>query len=162
MESRPSPNPRTAHPKKYRLGFSPAGFVAFLLPMIPNVLWALLPPVSPVLSANDSASPIVGAIGTVSQSMMIALLILVINTRRRPSASKRVFAAAGAACLIGYLMLWVLYFTAPITPMLLLMMAVLPSAYFICVGLYLENYPSLVPATLFAVIHTATTATNYF
>ncbi len=41
------------------------------------------------------------------------------------------------------------------------MMAVLPSAYFICVGLYLESYPSLIPATLFSMIHIGTTATNY-
>lgn len=33
--------------------------------------------------------------------------------------------------------------------------------YFICVWRYLENCPSLVPASLFAVIHIATTATNY-
>ncbi|MEO6956795.1 MAG: hypothetical protein ABI137_08640 [Antricoccus sp.] len=115
--------------------------------------------------ANDSALPFVEAIGTVCQSLMIALLILVVNTRRKSETStdsnKRVIAAVGVACLIGYLALRVVYFTTPITPMLLLMMAVLPSAYFICVGLYLENYLSLIPATLFALIYIATTAISF-
>lgn len=91
--------------------------------------------------------------------------ILVVNTRRKSETStdnnKRVIAAVGVACLIGYLALRVVYFTTPITLMLLLMMAVLPSAYFICVRLYLENYLSLIPATLFALIYIATTATSF-
>lgn len=162
MQSRPSPSPTIQSGKKYTFGFSRVGFIAFLLPMIPNVVWALLPPVSSTLQANDSAPPFIEVIGTVCQSLLIALLILLVNTRRQSSTSKNFLAAAGVACLIGYLVLWGVYFTAPITPMLLLMMAVLPSAYFICVGLYLENHPSLVPATLFALIHIASTATSYF
>ncbi len=92
---------------------------------------------------------------------MIALLILLVNTRRQAPTGSVLAAVVAITCLIGYLLLWVLYFTASITPMLLLMMAILPSAYFIGVGLYLENYPSLIPAGLFALIHIATTATNY-
>lgn len=161
MLSRPLEG-KTTHPlKKYKFGFSPVGFIAVLLPMIPNVLWALLPPVASTLPANGSALPFVDAAGTVSQSLMIALLILLVNKRHRPTTSKWVLAAVAAVCLIGYLLLWMLYFTAPITPILLLLMAVLPCSYFICVGLFLENYPSLIPASLFALIHIATTATNY-
>lgn len=161
MQSRPNPGLTTHSAKKYKLGFSLVGFIACLLPMIPNVFWVLLPPVSSTLPANDSALPFVEVTGTVCETLMIALLIVVANTRRHSTTSKKVLAAVGVACLMSYLVLWVLYFTAPITPMLLLMMAVLPSAYFICVGLYLENYPSLIPATLFALIHISTTATSY-
>lgn len=39
----------------YRIGFSPVGLVAWLLPLAPNVLWAVLPPVSSSLGANDAA-----------------------------------------------------------------------------------------------------------
>ena len=42
----------------------------------------------------------------------------------------------------------------------LVMMAILPCANFIHVGLYLGNYPSLISATVFSVIHLGTTATN--
>lgn len=162
MQSRPNRSMTTHSAKKYKLGFSFIGLIAFLLPMIPNVFWILLPPVSSTLPANESALPFIKVVGTVCQSLMIALLILVVNTRRKSDTSKSIIAAVGVACLISYLALWVLYFTMPITPMLLLMMAALPSAYFICVGYYLENYPSLIPATLFALIHIATTATSYF
>src|SRR5688572_1740613 len=121
MPSRPSTGLTTHSAKKYKLGFSLVGAVASLLPMIPNVFWALLPPVSSTLPANDSALPFVDATGIVSQSLMIALLIFVVNMRRQSTTSKKVVAAVGAACLIRYLLLWVLYFTAPITPLLLLM-----------------------------------------
>jgi hypothetical protein len=161
MPSRPRADEKTHASRKYRLGFSLFGFVAVLIPILANVPWALLPPVSSTLPANDSPLPFVDVAGTVSQSLMIALLILLINTRQRPTASKTVL-AVGVACLVGYLLLWVWYFTGPITPTLLLMMAVLPSAYFICVALYLQNYPALIPAGLFALIHVATTGTNYF
>ena len=133
-----------------------------MLPMIPNALWVLLPPVSSTLPAKAAASAFVEVTGTVSQSLMIALLILVVNTRRQSTTSKNVLAAVSVACLISYVVLWGVYFTSPITPMLLLMMAVLPSVYFICVGLYLENYPSLIPASLFALIHITTTAASYY
>lgn len=152
---------KAAHrPKTYKFGFSPVGFIAVLVPMIPNIFFALLP-VTSTLPANGSDLPFVDVAGTVSQSLMSALLILLFNKRRRPTTSKRVLAAVAAVCLIGYLLLWVLYFTVSITPVLLLMMAVLPSSNFICVGLFLENYPSIIPASLFALIHIATTATNY-
>ncbi len=88
------------------------------------------------------------------------LLILVVNTQRQSTTSKKVFAAVAVACWTGYLVVRVLYFTAPIIPMPLVMIAVLPFAYFICVGDYLEKYPALIPATLFSVIHIGATATN--
>ncbi len=162
MPSRRSAGETNPSARKYRFGFSLVGFIAVLIPILANVPWALLPPVSSTLPANESPLPFMDVAGTVSQSLMIALLILLINTRRQPRASKTVLAAVGVACLVGYLLLWVWYFTAPITPPLLLMMAVLPSAYFICVALYLQNNPALVPAALFAIIHISTTAATYF
>ena len=151
----------TTHPAKtYRLGFSRTGFVAILLPMIPNVVWVLVPPVSSTLPADDSAASFVEVAGTVSRSLMMTFLVVVINTRRQSTPRKRVLAAVGVVCLISYLALWGVYFTAPITPMLLVMMAILPSAYFICVAFYLENRPALIPASLCALIHVATTAAS--
>ncbi|MDX2358820.1 hypothetical protein [Dietzia sp. PP-33] len=153
---------RVTNPAKaFRLGFSPLGFVAVLLPMIPNALWVLLPPVSSPLTANTPFPPWVQLIGLVCQSLMIALLILVINTRRQPTPGTVVVGLIGALALVGYLVLWVLYFLTPITPTILVMMAILPSVYFLCVGLYLQNYPSLVPAILFATIHISDTAMSY-
>lgn len=145
----------------YRLGFSRFGFIASLLPLIPNLFWILLPPVSSTLRANDSAHPLIELVGTASQSLMFAMLILIVNTRPRATSTQTVLCVVGLICLIGYQASWVWYFTAPITPALLLMMAVLPSIYFISVGLYLKNYPSLIPAILFALIHISTTAANY-
>ncbi|MGM1029953.1 MAG: hypothetical protein ACQEWM_08795 [Actinomycetota bacterium] len=161
MRSRTGARTASLSAKRYRLGFSPVGCIGALIPLIPNVFWALLPPVSSDLPANESAVPFVGALQSASQVLMIALLMLVIDTRRRSTTSTTIFAAVGATSLIGYLLLWVLYFTTPITPMLLVLMAILPSAYFVCLGLYLGNHPSLAPVTLFALLHIATTAENY-
>ena len=146
--------------RKYRFGFSLLGFIAVLVPMIPNGVWALVPGASDALAGNHSPWPVVDVVGTVAQSAMIALLILLV-TRRELTTGGRVLGAVAIMCLAAYLLLWVLYFTVDLTPLMILMMAVLPSVYFICVALYLENYPAVVLASLFALIHIATTAMNF-
>lgn len=147
--------------KNYKIGFSLTGLIAFIIPMIPNVFWAVLPPVSSSLPANDAAIPAIGVIGSICQSLMIAIQILLINKERKTTKSKKWIAAIALICLLGYLLSWVVYYKVTITPLLLLGMAVLPSIYFICVGLYLDNYLSIIPAVTFAVIHITTTAENY-
>lgn len=161
MQRGPSPDRVTNPPRTFKLGFSPLGFIAVLVPMIPNALWVFLPAVSSPLSANTPFPPWVHVIGLICQSLMFAFLILVINTRRRSTPGTTVVAVVGGLALVGYLVLWVVYFLTPITPITLVMMAILPSAYFVCVGLYLQNYPSLVPATLFASIHISDTVMSY-
>src|SRR5665647_883667 len=125
--------------KNYKIGFSLTGLMASLIPMIPNIFWAILPPVSTTLQANDAAIPAIGVISSVCQSLMIAMLIILINKERKASNRKKWIGGIGVLCLTGYFLSWAVYFTGSITPMLLVGMAVLPSIYFICVGLYLEN-----------------------
>lgn len=50
---------------------------------------------------------------------MMMTLVVVINTRWQSTPSKKVLAAVGVVCLISYLALWGVYFTAPIPSMLL-------------------------------------------
>ena len=157
----PTPDRTPTSVRNYRFGFSPLGFVAVMIPMIPNIVWALLPGASEALAANHSPWAAVDVVGTVAQSLMIALLILLVATRRQLTAGKKIFRAVAATCLAAYLLLWLLYFTADLAPLAILMMAVLPATYFICVAVYLENYPALIPAALFTLIHVATTASNF-
>lgn len=147
--------------KNYKIGFSFVGLIAFIIPMIPNIFWALLPPVATDLPANTAATPAIDILQAVSQYLMIAVLIMIINKERKSSISKKWIAGIAVTCLLGYLLSWVVYYTVAITPMLLVGMAVLPSIYFICVGLYLENYISLLPAIIFAASHITTTMQNY-
>lgn len=147
--------------KNYKIGFSLTGLIAVLLPMIPNIFWAILPPVTTTLQANDAAIPAIGLLGSSCQFLMIAMLIMMINKERKASQQKKWIGGIAVICLIGYFLSWAVYFTAAITPMLLVGMAVLPSVYFIAVGLYLENYPALIPTAIFAAIHIVTTAQNY-
>lgn len=147
--------------KNYKMGFSSIGIIAFILPMIPNIFWAVLPPVSSTLPANTAITPAIGIISCICQSLMVAIQIMLIKKERKASKSKKWIAVLAIICLVGYLFSWVVYYTITITPLLLLGMAVLPSIYFVCVGLYLENYISLIPAVIFGIIHILTTAINY-
>jgi len=147
--------------RKYKIGFSLIGLIAFTIPMIPNIFWALLPPVVENISDNKAAIPIVDIIQMMSQIIMIALLITLINKEHKSTPSKKWIGGIALICLIGYFASWIIYYTFEITPLLLLGMAILPSIYFICVGLYLDNYPALIPAVVFASIHIVTTAQNY-
>lgn len=144
----------------YRIGFSPAGLVASLLPLAPNVLWAVLPPVTSSLGPNDAGPWFVEMAGAASQVSMIALLVMVVPTRSS-TARHRVVGATSIVCLAAYLASWGWYFTQSVTPALLVAMAALPAVYFIGVCLCLRNRPALVPAIAFAVIHVSTTGASY-
>lgn len=147
--------------KKYKIGFSTKGFIAFLIPIIPNIIWAILPPVSTSLPSNDAHTPIVAALQVISQFLMIALMIVLVNTKRKNPPINKWIGGFGFLCLIGYLLSWMIYYNFNITPILLIAMAVLPSIYFICICYVLQNNPALLAAVVFGIIHIATTVSNY-
>ncbi len=147
--------------KRYRFGFSKAGLAAFLLAMLPNILWALFPPANDVLAANAAAFPVWEAIASLSQWLMIAALIVLVCADAGKGQRSKAMLYCAAACLVGYYACWILYFTGIAGPWLFIAMAVLPTAYFALVALWLENRIALVPAVLFGTIHIALACVTY-
>ena len=142
---------------KYRIGFSLTGFVAFLIPMLPNLIWMLLPGELNELLKGEETSPLLDLLENLTRFSFIILLILLIRKESRKTFYKRWIAGVGLLSLLGYLLLWMLVYQMGVTPLFLFGMALLPSIYFICVCVFQENNPAFIAAILFAAIHISRT-----
>lgn len=146
--------------KDYKLGFSLKGFLVFALVMAPNIILVLWPPQNDILAGNDAQSPLLGIVMTVSQWLLVALLIFLVNkTAGRTDA--KAFLVLAAVCLLGYYAMWALYYTGATNGWIFLGLAVFPSLCFCFAALWLKNYIALIPAVIFGVIHTLVTAGNF-
>lgn len=142
--------------KQLRFGFSPGGLFAFVLVMLPNILWMLAPPPNDPLAAN-SAPAVVDALEHASQWVLVAALVLLVSREK----GRRFFLAAAAVLLAGYYGFWTAYYLGFSAPWMLVGMAVFPPLFFCLTALRLKNFIALFPAVVFGVLHTAVTCINY-
>jgi hypothetical protein len=147
--------------KDYGIGFSLKGLVAFMLVMVPNIIWMIVPPPNNPIAGNNAPSPLLESVLVISQATMIALLIMLIPRGKRAGQGTNIFTGLASICLAGYYGSWIAYYAGIAHPWILVGMAALPSVYFIAVGLWLQNYVSLVPSVVFAITHTAITCFNF-
>lgn len=146
--------------KNYRFGFSLKGFLAFMLVTIPNFIWMLVPPVNNELSENNGVFPF-DMIQSISQVLMIALLIILVRKENKVQSRARLYIGLGAFMLVGYYAAWIWYYTWAVHPWLLVSMAVMPALYFIAVCLWLRNYIAVITSVVFGAVHIAITCSNY-
>lgn len=117
--------------KEYQIRFSIKGFVTFLLIMIPNIVWMIYPPVNDVLSTNSSRIAIVDIIMSVSQWIMIAMLILIQKVKIESRRIDNIYIAACTLCIAIYYISWICYYFGIISSLMLLGMAVFPCCFFV-------------------------------
>ncbi len=136
---------------KYRFGFEPWGLVLFLLIMLPNIIWFILPAPNDILRA-ESVTPIVDSVGMVCQVAMVAALCVVLNVNYK----KRGMTILLGACLLSaavYFVCWVLYYLGMVGAPVVLGLTLPPCLAFIFFALDRKNYIALIPAVLFTVCH---------
>lgn len=133
----------------YHFGFSWKGLIVFLLPMIPNFFYFLIPTSSVPGTTNSHLTLNILEHG--SQVMFIFLLIFV--TRKQAPEILCPYTIGMAILLTLYFLLWILYFAGNINLVILLGMAVLPVLYFIVAEMWLYNYLALIPTILFGIVH---------
>ena len=147
--------------KNYKLGFSLKGFTAFMLIMIPNVIWMIKPPVYNPIAGNSIPYPIFDLVANVSQTIMIALLIILIPKKTGKGKAIKINFSLASFCLVGYFIAWISYYNGISFPWLYVSMAVLPSVFFISIDLWLNNYIAVVPSIVFGITHVAFTCHNF-
>lgn len=147
--------------KEYRIGFSPAGLLAVLLVMIPNIVWMCFPPANNPLLTNASVYPALNFLETVARLALIALLILLIKRTTKPTDMSKSPLIASVLFLLAYFILWILYFCGVADPMVLLGLAITPSAFFCLYSLWLQNTPATITGLLFSFLHITITVLNY-
>jgi hypothetical protein len=131
-------------------GFSWSGLIVFLLPMIPNIFYFLIP-VSEVSENKVKGHLLLGIIEHGSQAVFIFLLIFVISNQTSEILCP--YTIGMIIMLIFYYILWIIYFKGKANFAILLGMAVLPVAYFLLAEMWLHNYLAIIPTVLFGIVH---------
>ena len=139
------------HISRYRFGFDFWGLLLFLLVMLPNFIWFAVPAPNDILR-TDSATPVADAIGSVFQVLTVACLCFVIpKSRSKLRFSPLIIATI--ICVAIYYIGWVLYYTANVSPIVILLLTVPPCLAFILFAADRKNLPAILFATAFAVCH---------
>ena len=151
---------RTLEAKKlqYHFGFSLKGLIIFLLPMIPNLFFFLLP--APAGTASSvSSTKTLDFLEHGSQGIFIFLLIFFVSNKASQLNSP--YTIAMGIMLALYYLLWIVYFTGHVTLLIQLGLAVLPVFYFIFGELWLHNPLAIIPTIIFGIFHVIITLSNY-
>ena len=142
---------------EYKLGFSWIGFLAFIIPMIPNIIWAILPSVENGITDMKAPYPWIDQVMQICRTMMIICLILLIHQKGVIKSGLRPLSILVIGCLVTYFMAWAFYFSGRISPLTILSLAVFPCMYFMGVAIILRNIPALIFSVIFAICHIGVT-----
>lgn len=145
--------------KQYCFSFDPWGLLLFLLVMLPNFIWFAVPAPNDILR-TASATPVVDAIGSVFQVLTVACLCLVIHKSRSKLRFSPLIVAT-IICIAIYYIGWVLYYTANVSPIVILLLTVPPCLAFILFAADRRNIPAALFATVFAVCHLVFAVVNF-
>lgn len=139
-------------------GFSWSGLIVFLLPMIPNVFYFLIP-VTEASKSKVKGHLLLDILEHGSQAVFIFLLVFVIS--KETSRIFSPYTIGMAIMLIFYYILWIIYFKGKANLVILLGMAVLPVVYFILAELWLHNYLAIIPTAVFGIVHVIITYIDF-
>lgn len=142
----------------YYFGFSWKGLIVFLLPMIPNVFYFLIP-ASDASGNNGNSHLILDILEHGSQAIFFFLLIFVI--RKHTSEILCPYTIGMVIMLIFYYVLWIFCFTGKVNLVILLGMAILPVVYFVLAEIWLHNYLAIIPTALFGIVHVIITYMDF-
>ena len=145
--------------KQYRFGFDPWGLLLFLLVMLPNFIWFAVPAPNDILR-TDSVPPVVDASGSVFQVLTVACLCFVIHNDRRKLRFLLLIITA-IVCVAIYYIGCALYYTANVSPTVILLLTVPPCLAFILFAADRKNLPAVVLAAGFTVCHLIFGVVNY-
>lgn len=145
---------------RVHIRFSPLVLALYALQLAPNLVWIAAPPANNVLATNRSKIPVLNWIEVVFGISTVALLIVSVNAGETKSG--HLFIALAVLFLAAYYISWILYYRGMVSPWLLIIgMAATPPLYFLCLGLWMQNYVVVVPCVIFGVTHVAITSDNY-
>lgn len=149
----------TIHNSRYRFGFDFCGLLLFLLVMLPNFVWFAVPAPNDILRTN-STTPVADAIGSVFQVLTVACLCFVIRKDRGKLRLSPLIVTT-IICIAIYYIGWVLYYTANVSPIVILLLTVPPCLAFILFAADRKNLPAVELAAGFTVCHLVFGVVNY-
>ena len=138
----------------YRWGINKKGLFVVLLILPPNVLWALWPPALNPLGVGAASYALWEGLENIFRVFSIISSCLLIRLDRF-SGEYHAWPLLIGLFLLGYYVLWVLYYLGNTASILLLGLAVLPVGAFLSTALWQKNKVAFFFVLAFGILHIA-------
>ena len=145
--------------KNYRIGFDWISLILFLIIMIPNFIWFLVPAPNDVLR-TESVTGTIDGIASVCQVLMVASLCLVINRNNTESKAIGTIITV-AACVVLYYICWICYYHGNTDMTVLIGLTAFPCAAFLFYSYKKMNMIAVLFAGVFSLCHLTYTIVNF-
>lgn len=137
--------------KRYKFGFELGGLLLFLIIMVPNFIWFVVPAPNDILRA-DSVTPMIDIAGSVFQVLFVVLLcVLKRDDVDKLKCSRFLFITIMAVGL--YFAGWAAYYLGITNPIIIILLTLPPCIAFIFYSLDRKNILALVPVIGFTCCH---------
>lgn len=137
--------------KKYKLGFDTWSFVLFLIIMIPNFIWFVVPAPNDILRVS-SITKIPDMIAFVCQVLMIGVLCTLINQERK-KLSITPFIIAVIICSLLYFASWIIYYLGIVNTIVILGLTIPPCLAFLFWAIDRKNLVAVILGLIFTICH---------
>lgn len=145
--------------KRYKLSFDIWGLLLFLISMIPDFIWFVVPATNDVLRAG-SVTEVVGIIASICQVLMVIGLCILENKKSCKSCITPLIIAVIIYCLL-YFMSWVSYYTGIVNRVTILGLTIPPCLVFMLFAIDRKNKIAVVPISIFTFCHLIYGAVNF-
>lgn len=145
--------------KKYKIGFDIWGALLFLIIMIPNFVWFVVPAPNDILRAK-SITETVDTAASVCQVLMIAALCIFRN-RESKKLCITPFIIMTAVCYFLYVASWIAYYNGMVNAVVILSLTILPCLAFLSFAIDRKNGIALIPISIFTICHLVYGVVNF-
>ncbi len=145
--------------KKYKFGFEWRGLVLFLVIMIPNFIWFVIPTPNDILR-TDSLTPKIDSIATVCQIAFVVCLCLLIRTDSKPFCITGTIKGMIVSVVLYYFS-WGLYYLGVTNAALIMGLTIFPCIAFLLFAINRHNVCAIIPISLFTVCHLVYATVNF-
>ena len=145
--------------RDYKIGFDIGGLLLFVLIMTPNFIWFFVQAPDDVLRV-ESTTPMIDAIASVCQILMIVALCVIINTRGNKTKLSNKLIISCLICCLVYFIAWILYYRGFVNVGILLSLTIFPCLAFLLYEIDRKNSIAVVPTVIFTICHVVSTTIN--
>lgn len=140
-----------------RFGFSIWGLLIFILPMLINIVYVVLPPAN--VTQEAETNKILEMVEQVTRILYAAAICILVSNQK--INFKSVWFYVGLLFLVLYYIVWIRYFAGGRDVALLgksfgfvpMPLAVFPVLYYLCAAVWLQNWPAFGCMVVFGIAH---------
>ena len=137
--------------KKYKLGFDIWGLLLFLIIMIPNFIWFVIPAPNDILRSK-SITETIDTVASLCQVLMIVALCIFKN-RECNKICVTPFIILVSGCCLLYFFSWIVYYSGIVNAIVILGLTIPPCLAFLFFAIDRKNGIALIPTSIFTICH---------